>query len=371
MQYDVITLDSDIFLQNGSNFEGGLLAQLSQFKEGSALFVLSEVVLRELKKHLETKATESKENLEKAIRDATRNGLLSEGAEAQIKTISAAASTPKVAVKRRLEAFIEATSADIIPADQADIKELTKRYFSSNAPFESSGKKKHEFPDAIALLAMESWAKTNKKKILAVSNDGGWSQFAAASEWIDVEKDLATALQRLQQHAAQANVFVEKLLGSLDAGKNAELMQTIVDEIADAVADLPVNADASSAYQFESDWVSLAYQDFSFLRDGGEYEFKIVQTGNHRIVAKIRVSIKATAETSFSFSVYDSIDKDYVPIGSSNAKTEIEFEAAVLITFEGVFDAAAPEINVSKVELVEAMDTVDFGEIDLEHSDEG
>jgi hypothetical protein len=49
MSYDVVTLDTNIFANNHYDLERGLLAQLSQFKEGSARFVLSEVVLSEVK----------------------------------------------------------------------------------------------------------------------------------------------------------------------------------------------------------------------------------------------------------------------------------------------------------------------------------
>ena len=52
MQYDVITLDTNIFSRNGYYLEGGMLGQLSQFKEGSAKLVVSEIVLRELHSHL-------------------------------------------------------------------------------------------------------------------------------------------------------------------------------------------------------------------------------------------------------------------------------------------------------------------------------
>lgn len=46
MDYDAVTIDSNIFIEYGMNLEGGVLAQLFQFREGSAQFVLSEIVIR-------------------------------------------------------------------------------------------------------------------------------------------------------------------------------------------------------------------------------------------------------------------------------------------------------------------------------------
>jgi hypothetical protein len=56
MEYDAITIDTNIFTQNGYFLEGGILGQMSQFKEGAATFVLSEIVIREIHRHLKTQA---------------------------------------------------------------------------------------------------------------------------------------------------------------------------------------------------------------------------------------------------------------------------------------------------------------------------
>ena len=54
-------------------------------------------------------------------------------------------------------------------------------------------------------------------------------------------------------------------------------------------------------------------------------------------------------------------------MGSSSAETEVEFEAAPLLTFEGDFAATAREIEVSRVEVVDAIDSVDFGDVGIDN----
>ncbi len=201
MQYDALTLDANIFHRNGFDLEAGMLGQLSQFKEGSTQFVLSEIVIREVHKHLKFQAKEARDDLGRAIKKCVRNALLSPEATANLEAAHAAALSDGVSARKRLEAFLANTGATIVHADQTDIKELLRLYFAPSPPFEASGKKKHEFPDAIALLSLEAWAKSKDKKILAISDDGGWSSFAEKSEFIDVEKDLAVALQKLQAQA--------------------------------------------------------------------------------------------------------------------------------------------------------------------------
>ena len=136
-----------------------------------------------------------------------------------------------------------------------------KRYFAPSAPFQSSGAKKSEFPDAIALLSLEAWAKTRERKILAISKDTGWAEFADHSDWIDVERDFAEALQSLQLHAEKTKEIVTSLLVKLGAGKLPDLAKDISDEVAKAVGELNVHAEARSPYSHDSDWVTIEFKD--------------------------------------------------------------------------------------------------------------
>ena len=60
----------------------------------------------------------------------------------------------------------------------------------------------------------------------------------------------------------------------------------------------------------------------------------------------------------------DSIDKDYVPIGSSSATKEVEFESEVLLTFEGDFEGDVESVDLTKLELLSYPKEIDFGEIE-------
>jgi hypothetical protein len=370
MQYDAITLDSNIFHHNGFYLEGGMLGQLSQFREGSAQFVLSEIVVREVHKYLKIEAKQAKDALSQALKASSKNATLPTNALEAVKAAHDAARTPEESAKTRLKAFETETGLEVVPAHDANMKELIKRYFTPLAPFEGSGKKKNEFPDAIALLTLEAWAKAKGKKILAISKDEGWAAFAKDSEYIDVEPDLAAALQKLQEHAEQAKAHVATLLKLMDAGQKPDLLQQIIEGVADAVGELEVEPDASSAYHFETELATMTYRDMSFRQADSLYDFNIVQTGKDKIVAKVGLSIKAEAQADFSLAVWDSIDKDYVSMGSASAETEVDFEAAALITFEGDFSAAPPAVDVPELELVDAINSVDFGEVSPDYGDD-
>lgn len=146
MEYDAITLDTNIFRHNGWHLEGGMLGQLVQFKEGLVQFVLSEVVLREIHKYLKLEAKDARDSVERAGRESRKNGLFSPEVAEQIDALFSTARSAEDAAKSRLQAFADATGMTVVPAEQADIKELVRRYFTPSAPFETSGKKKTNFP---------------------------------------------------------------------------------------------------------------------------------------------------------------------------------------------------------------------------------
>jgi hypothetical protein len=52
MHYDAITFDTQTVETNSFHFGGGLLSQLKQFKDGPVRVVVSEMVVREIFKHL-------------------------------------------------------------------------------------------------------------------------------------------------------------------------------------------------------------------------------------------------------------------------------------------------------------------------------
>lgn len=366
MDYDAVTLDTNIFDENRLNLEGGMLQQLSQFKQGLTQFVLSEIVIGEIHRHLTDQAQKAKDALGSAIQKGAQSGLFAGQELADLNAAHASAVAPREAANARLARFVGGSGCEIIPANEADMKRLIAMYFEPSAPFEGTAKKKNEFPDAIALITLEDWAKKNNKKILAISADKGWANFANTSEWIDIESDLAVALQRLQDDADQASKFVQGLLQKMNAGEEPGLFQQLEARIERQVGDLSPLAEGSAGYYFDSELTNITFREMQFLGDEDEYDLYIVQIGKNKIVARIGVQIKAEAEAHFDFQIRD--EGDYISMGNCDAQTELEFDAAVLVTFEGEFSGNAPEFEITDVELVDTPDTVDFGSVSPDYS---
>lgn len=368
MKYDAITLDTNIFTNNGYALEHGLLKQLEQFKQGSVKFILSEIVFREVLRHITTENKTIRANLDTAINRAKSKKLLRKTIAEQFVALIQNELSPEILAKERLETFQKNTGFETIKADSAEIAELIKLYFNYSPPFENNSEKKNEFPDAIALLSLEKYAQEKNLKILAVSKDRGWVNFAAKSKWIEVQSDLTEAFSQLQSHAEEAKELVATFLKKFSESYESEEYETIKDLVEHTVNDLNPSAEAGSYLRAEATHAEMHFHNFDFL---SSLPFSIVQIGKDFVVAEIPIRVDAHASAEFDFYVYDSIDKDEIYMGSTYIEDqEMDFKAAILITLK-VDDTEDPQVvKLENVELIKAIDTLDFGEISPDFSDE-
>lgn len=366
MDYGAITIDTSIFDEKGLNLESGILKTLEQFNGKPSHLVMSEIIIKEVHAHLKKKARDARFSMIKAIRES-KASLLADDENAQVATKALIPTIDDSDVaKTRLEVFVRNSGAEIVPATgRVELDEIIKKYFNAEAPFQDSGKKKNEFPDAIALMSLESWAKERKTKVLSVSTDPDWKRFAETSSYIDVIKDLAKAVSTFQPQSSAVD-FCTKVSKLLPSGEPEELYQLIEHYLSDQVSEVEIYPEASSQFSFEADFVEVVLNSFEFVtREDGSALLQPVQGQSNILIVEAKVIVVASASTTFSLAVYDSIDKDYVSIGSTSATTEFEFEAEVLLTFEGDFDEDEEYPELTNFELLSPHPSdVDFGTIE-------
>lgn len=370
MAYSALTIDTNVAYGNGFDFEHGLMGQLSQFAHSTASLLVTDVVRQELLKRLREMTSSTRDKVENAVREGLERRLIPPGAAEAAKQLVAGLVDPENAAQTRLEEFLKATGAVVVPSDLASLKDVTRVYFESAPPFETTGAKKAEFPDAIALLCLEAWAKKHGQ-ILAVSKDRGWKAFAAASNWIDVVDDLAEALSVFQEQAKAeaAATAVRSLLGRLQAGELPDLDRELRDRLQSRFEELDLQPSAHSYHHFDAELAGVTVNEWAWVaRDDGTLEVTVVRLENETIVVTIPVRANVTVHASFSLEHWDSIDREYVSLGSQMEERELEIEAEALLTLIGPLEAA-DEIDIDDVELVDTPGEVDFGEIELDRGE--
>ncbi|HVI34077.1 PIN domain-containing protein [Phenylobacterium sp.] len=370
MPFDAITIDANVAYRNGFDFEHGLLAELRQFAHGEVKFVLSEVVLREIRKGMAAKAVSARDKLRNAIKDGLEQGLIPAEKTDDVAKTAQELVAPRQAAEARIKAFMEETGAQVVEADEIDVSDVVDLYFASQPPFEASGNKKAEFPDAIALLSLQSWAGQRGAKVLAVSQDEGWKAFATSVESLCVVDDLAQALSVLQAQAEAPEKAAQKTLGLLKTGQAPELEEKFRSSLEWAVQNLDVEPAGDSYYYFEAELSGIQFQHYELVEEEtGKFELVIVRVEEGELVCQAQVIITATVEASFNLRQWDSVDREYIRLGSTSASTAVEFEAGALITFSGDPQDPEAQLAIDHVDLVDAIDSVDFGEIEPDRGD--
>ncbi|MBL6458071.1 DUF4935 domain-containing protein [Belnapia sp. T6] len=359
LSFNSFTFDTQAVQENSFRFDRGLLAQIEQFRRSPIQVVVADVVLDEIFAHLVDRMKTAVEAHEKAQDKLVEVGLIAAEEAARAKALP----DPENLSRKRISTFMRAIGAAIADVDAVSAKDLTRMYFQSLPPFSRTKKeKKHEFPDAIALLSLEAWAEKNDRYILAATKDSDWAAYAQSSRRIKVVDDLARAMQLLQEHAAKYRDALHRLLTDMAHGEASHVTHQFSTKIENALLIYPFYGEGHSVFEYELDQIELTYLRHEFENQNGDFEVTIVRVGMDQIVAEIRLKAQVRASAIFSFSVRDSVDKDYVSMGSGEAECETEIPMDVLVTFSG--DIFTHDVNVEIVEILRARQTIYFGLIE-------
>lgn len=357
-----ITLDTSVFDQKQNGLEYGLLRQMEQFNDAITTVVFSDVVLREVEDHIKKAATESQAAMKAALKAVGNSWQVQK--ETRDATFEAyfGASSPGAIAKKRVGDFVDRTGAEVVKAgDAVDVHELVDRYFTPKPPFSEKVEKKSEFPDALALLSLERWADDNGETVLVVARDGDWEAYCDTSERLVVINDLQEALALFQPQTADH--LCKKLVEQIRAGDPLGFVDAIEQAInLNLESQLEFLPDADSSFYFEWDWpeVSLEFIGIHGF-DDEDFQLEAVSFTDDKLVVALKVDVNAELDCSFDFSTYDSIDKDYVSMGSGSSSASIDLVVDILVTLVGVM----PECEeIEEVEIMKQSVDVDFGYIE-------
>lgn len=365
-KFTAITLDTSIFDGNGIRLDRGLLGRLTQFKSSPVKFILSDIMVNEIVNHLGNKILSSRTTFEKALNDA--NDFLSfDGGEINdIKSKLIHSDKVKESAEKRVKEFLEKTGAEVIDSgDYVNVSDLRDKYFNNEAPFSETGNKKNEFPDAIALMGLEGWAEDNDELIYAVSTDNDWKAFCENANYIVFHDNLSEALDYFNRVHSPFDAVnaLEKFLAN---GNAPNFMRQLHCQLESFFDDIYVDQDADSGFYWEGEGTTTSFQDFMILNDN----FQVVETDENTLVLEAFLSVDLSIDGDFSLSVFDSIDRDQVSMGSISRTVEETFETRVLITVVGDFDKAKEspdDLEIESIEVLDKPDSIHFGYLELDY----
>lgn len=365
IKYDALLIDTSIFDKNALRLESGLLGKLKQFKNSPVDILLPDVIKNEVQSHLEKHIKTSRNALEKSINDAGHHLFFDGSTLNEAKKLLIDSDEIKTLASLRINNFIKDTGAlEIECSDYISISDVLKQYFSNKAPFAETGKKKNEFPDAITLLAVDEWSDIENKTVLAIARDKDWESYCSASDHIDYNEDFAAGLASFNDETAPF-ALVENLTKHLDNNTAQAFIKMVESGLTIALDGFTPDQDAESQFYWEPDGSHGWFKSFIFIDD----KFRIIETSQDWIVLEALAEITVGAEGDFSLSVHDSIDKDYVNMGSISVTAEETFESAILITISGELSKKIEDLEVEEVEIVSIINMIHFGTLDLDYGE--
>ena len=358
----MLSVDTSIFDQYQCGLEHGLLGRLAQFADANITLVLSDVVIKEVQTHMlgsihdgdkllqkSVKASGSARNLGREERQAVMDGiLLNETAEG--------------CMQRRWDEFQNQTNLQV--ADTAKLVSsgnLFAAYFGCQPPFENKETKKYEFPDAMALQALDAYAKQAEKLMLVVSADGGWRGYCKTSDWLVCERELGAALASFQK---LPSVICAKMSIRLASGELTDVVNSISEELERYVEGAYFYVEASAAYYYEDEIYEQSFLDFAFSRVP---EFELIDQDEEAETYwfEAAIGVEVSASCGFSFSISD--EGDQIGLGGADVSIDRTLDFRIMVTVSGNPEG---EHDVVEIEVVKADTTLDFGEVGPDYGEE-
>jgi hypothetical protein len=342
-----ICVDTSIFDQKQRGLEWGVLRKLGQFKGSSITLLIPEIVQRELSNHLLRDAEEAERSFDKSLKLMSTAWRVSEQDREEILRLAKKNICAQDIAGERLLTFLNKSGAVMLDtAAHVSMDELLNRYFEERPPFGLKKEKKHEFPDALAVLSLENWASLQDTQVLIVTSDNDWKSYCDESPRLFAVDDLAVALSYFQRE--EAGYYCRDLAASLREGDPHGVLNAVVSAIRSREDTVELSIDSDSQFSCEESGAEIRFRNIQIQTISGVPDLEAVDYDGKTLTVSLIAEISAEIEVHFSFEKWDGIDREYIPMGSGMATSNEDLTAEVLVTLSGKFPT---EFVVDEVEI--------------------
>lgn len=341
-QISAIAVDTCAFDEHGMRLDKGLFSQLRQFGRHPAHFIISEVVLSEIRNHLVDHLLKAKDRFGRSMLD-TCEFLGGDNAEVTALKEKLDVMPPiEILCESQINSFCNESKVDVIPADAyVKVSEILNLYFQRKPPFQAENPKKSEFPDAIALTSLEGWAAAKDTQVIVVSRDGDWKSFCDGSKRLHLVKNLEDALNIFQSPDEIVTGMLNYLGGAL-CDSASPLMETLKEIIGEF--DWDPNIESYSQLEYESEEVVEIF-DVHFNDESAD-AIKVTQHDEENISTVFRLWVNGQVTVYYTFRKWDSIDKEYIPMGSTHVNEDFLSTVSVVLKMP-IRNGAPYEFDIS------------------------
>ena len=233
-----ITIDTNNFdsVKYDLSEDSKLQVLLKQVKDNKVKVVLSDVVLKEAKAHLEkcSKALYSqiRKNRNQLLEISNENLINTVGLENYIEIPDK--NTIVESANEKFNKYISDLNAEVLDISMIDINEIIDDYFEIRAPFQNGEKKRKEFPDAFIVNQIKQRF-PDENSLIILSNDTGFVNGCRRYKNYKVINSLDDLLKQISKQDEQYELAIEALKNLGD--KINESIEEYVKEKEDIVVD--------------------------------------------------------------------------------------------------------------------------------------
>lgn len=366
-----IAVDTNVYKEYGFRVRSQPLVELGQVKELGIKWLVPEFWEQELQRHL----VENAEKVSALRRDLGRarewaDKLQLESAEKLTQALAAESGATIAA--RLLKEHFGSSKPERLRTAWTEGPTVLADYFASHDPFEPSGAKKSEFPDAFALATLAAWARKNNTKVLVVTKDAGCLRACAASEVLVGSNSLTDALGALRKADEGRKAVMEeyeRLLARELRNELSELRRGIDAAIEKRLPDLELEIEFQEDGELDCDHelsdVRVERIDPIGYADG-RLELRVFTATVGELSFACEFQVRVEAKARFARVYRGSRTSSHL----SNAPEEtadgtVDLEAIITLQPAGALSAQTlPHANIRRVELEVRDSDIDFGTVE-------
>lgn len=352
-----VTIDTTVFDSKQKDFRRTDFRSIRQINERGTPILIVDVIAQEMISHLEAEVESTQRTLKTALR--THNLRWYRPIPAGEAAALFIDYPPADFAKTEFVEFVKYVGAKVINvSDSPDgIGEMFRRYFAQEPPFAKKESRKYEFPDAAALLTLEAYAKKHHTFVMCVAQDKAWEDFCEKSDHLIAVFPLNEALGTYSEAFEDADL-ADKIVEIWSAGGQVVFELAVRDAIIDRLSYVDFHVEADCAFEFEVDPMDAQLRKVLISTVTAPV---VLSADIEKVTFSIEVDINATFEAYFSFSVWDSIDRESISMGGESESQTADVTMALTI----VADRDVSEgIGLHEVSVSHRAFTIDFGYVD-------
>ncbi|WP_153067305.1 PIN domain-containing protein [Steroidobacter cummioxidans] len=311
-----IFLDTSVMIAHHFKYDSVQLRRLRELAQSNdAHLVTTSIVIDEMEANIRKRVDKLGEDLKRLRKDHP----IAKNITAPALWSTTEIFNPAVACEQLIAQFndyLEKSNTELVSLDGASAQEVFDWYFKKVAPF-GGGEKKHEFPDAFTVSALEHWCATRDERLYVISEDGDLADYCKRSK----------RLIRLSRPAEFIDTYMRQTTALKFINEpSAEQMDHLLVAVSEAFGQLGFFIDDEEGEVLEVSVGDVEIEELSLLE---------VKPHEARVEAFVQLQFVAQVEyDDMETSIWDSEDKVSIPQRSIKSELARTFEANVVLTIK-------------------------------------